>query len=401
MAKRFTSAQWTKIQALFDTSAESFNLPVRRQKSVVIGSFNIREFGDFKGRSQQARLLLKNICERFDLLAIQEVSDDLTGLRDLKKMLGDKYGLVVSDMTGVFPGARGNKERLAFLFRWDRIGRTELASDITYDRTKVAQDLFERRADFARTFREHQAKLTAWDKACVTAKAQGKKKPRKPPLELPHFLTFIRQPHCASFQIEAKGSADPLPFLAVNAHLLWGSNKNERLWEFNALVDWLTIRAKQADRMYVPNIILLGDCNLQFEDIDKKRQEIDDRLKGLNKKYLKSMKAAKVNFPLLSSHPDHGFMRSNARATETYDQIGIFAHDARLPKVEENATAGQGGADAYDYGVFRFTELFSQALYGKGLDFLSDAEKKVIFDNCGFDVSDHLPIWFRVPVPGA
>jgi len=153
--------------------------------------------------------------------------------------------------------------------------------------------------------------------------------------------------------------------------------------------------------MYYLNIVLLGDCNLEFEDFDIKREEVDERLKKLNKETLKGKKAAQVNFPLLTPHPIRGPLRTNVRLKQTYDQIGIFAHDKQWPLHDTNHVAGQKGPDNFDYGVFRFTELFSQALYAKPFIELTKTQSSQLFKQGEFDVSDHLPAWFRLPVPGA
>ena len=402
----FSRAEWNKINRL--EPLEPFGLPERRSKSVVIGTFNIRKLGTVKNRSPQSWTFLAQICKRFDLLAVQEVMDNLEGLRHLHKALGDDYGMVVSDVTGgifnpgdVIRGKRGNSERLAFLFNWKRIRRTELASDISYDRTDIVSNLFQNRVQYSETWERHHHNVGKWEEKCEQAKAGGKRKPQKPPIELPAFLTFIRQPHCASFEVVPRTAAAPFRFLGVNAHLLYGTNRDERRWEFEALIAWLTIRAKNAERMYYPNIVLLGDCNLEFEAFGWTPEKFNADLKKLNTDALKSKKAAKVNFPLLTPHPVHGELRTSARLKQTYDQIGIFAHDKHWPLSEANDTAGQVGPDNFDYGVFKFTELFAQALYGKSFTDLTKSQSVKIIKQCEFDVSDHLPAWFRLPIPGA
>lgn len=280
---QFSNQEWQKISSLFNQSAETFGLPLRRQNSVVIGTFNIRKLGTIKKRTPQSWEFLKNIIARFDLIAIQEIMDDLTGLEHLLSLLGGNYGMVVSDVTGAKPGAGGNAERLGFLFNWKKIERTALASDITFDRSEIAKNLYSNRTAFSNAWRKHTQKLSVWEEKVAENKAQGKKAPSKPPIELPRFVSFIRQPHCVSFRIKARGDADPYEFLVVNAHLLYGDNKQEREWEFRALLEWLTIRAKYIDKLYHPNILLLGDCNLDFDNVPAMRQDIDAFLKSLNK----------------------------------------------------------------------------------------------------------------------
>lgn len=401
MAKNgFTIAEWNKINLLIATSAEKYGLPKRRSKSIVMGTFNLRKLGDIKKRSKQAWNFMQLISERFDLLAIQEVMDNLAGIRELHSRLGNNYGLVVSDVTGVFPGESGNAERLAFLFNWKKIQRSELASDITYDRSIIIQTLLNNHNDFEQTWEKHLKKLVAWKKKAAKNKAESKRAPRKPLIRLPRFLTFIRQPHCVSFRVLAKGTARPYEFLVVNAHLLYGNNKLERKWEFDSLIEWLTVRAKKADRLYHKNMLLMGDCNLEFESTGIKREEVDEQLKLINKTRLKSKKAARVNFPLLTDHPESGRLTTNIRLNQTYDQIALFSHDKRLPTDKANKTAGANGVNGYDYGVFNFSELFAQALYEKSFTELNKIQQKTIIKKSENDISDHMPAWIRLPVPG-
>ena len=275
-SKKFTASEWKKILALAEDSAEEFGLPARRSKSVVLGTFNIRKLGEVKKRSPGAWDFLAFLCRRFDFLAIQEVMDNLEGVRALKERMRPKTGLVISDVTGVFPGDRGNAERLAFLFDWSRVERTELASDITYDRSKVVRTLFDHRADFRASWDDHLRDLGEWEEKAERAESAGKKKPARPKIVLPRFLTFIRQPHCASFRVPGPNGATPYEFLAVNAHLLYGVNERERKWEFDALIEWLTLRAKQAGRTYHKNFLMMGDCNLEFEKAALLRDQIVD-----------------------------------------------------------------------------------------------------------------------------
>ena len=408
MSMHFTNSEWQKINQLFATADESnFGLPTRRNKSVVISTFNIRSLGTVKNRTSQSWSFLTEICSRCDLVAIQEVKDNLAGLRKIKDALGDKFGLVVSDVTGVNYGrGGGSPERLAFLFRWDRISRMELASDISYDRTAVIDSLKEDRLawnKYLRNSNKYDKAQAAYKAAKKHAKANGLPAPPKPTEKLPEppgFLTFIRQPHTAAFEITAKGQAKPIQFMAVNTHLNYGDFPSERAAEFEALIQWLTLRAKRQDRMYYDNMILLGDCNLDFKDANIKRTEIDQLLKDINAKELKNKKAAKVNFPLLDAHPVYGQIRTNARRTQTYDQIGIFIRDQRLPDdmANDNLTLQP---DDYNYGCFNFVDLFAQALFQTPFDQLAKSDWNHIIDRTQWDVSDHMPAWIRLPIPGA
>ena len=286
MAKSFTENQWQKIHALTDSNGEDFGLPERREGSVVLGSFNIRKLGAVAKKSAGAWEMFTRVCGRFDLLAIQEVQDNLEGLTHIKNELGDDYGMVASDITGSFPGKSPPPERLAFLFRWKVVERTEVASDITFDRSEVFGTLYQDRVPFWLSFDEYTTDLADWEIKKAENKAAGKKAPAKPKPHLPAFLTFIRQPACVSFRIPGAAGVKPYEFLAINAHLLFGEFEDERYMEFLALFEWLVTRAKQAKRLYHPNMILLGDLNLDFDDPDTDRDTIDADLKSLNEKHL-------------------------------------------------------------------------------------------------------------------
>ncbi len=400
MAQTFTSAEWTRIHDLFERRGTDFGLPARRDGSVVLGSFNIRKLGKVESKSDEAWRMLAALCEPFDLVAVQEVQDDLSGLRHLKSLLGDDWGVVTSDITGSTPGSSSPAERLAFLFRWNRVERTEVASDISFDRSEVLDTLYSGRLDFWAAFDEFTSKWGAWETETEERKAQGKRPRDKPALHLPRFITFIRQPLCVSFRVPGRTGADPYEFLAVNAHLLYGRYKDERWFEFQALVTWLIERAKRAELMYHPNIILLGDCNFDFENVDRSRDEVDQLIKSINGFQLDDPDAAVVNFPFLDPHPNSGgdVFRTNARLSQTYDQIGLVVHDHRLPTPEANATAGATD-DSYDYGVVNFVDLFSQALHQRNHDELTDAEQRALYKNFEHDLTDHMPIWIRLPVP--
>jgi endonuclease/exonuclease/phosphatase family metal-dependent hydrolase len=91
---------------------------------------------------------------------------------------------------------------------------------------------------------------------------------KKPKFDLPFFLSFIRQPFCVSFKIAGHPGTTPIRFMAVNAHLLFGTPK-ARKKEFQALMEWIICRVKENEKSYYPNFILLGDLNLDFDDPEK------------------------------------------------------------------------------------------------------------------------------------
>ena len=394
-----TANEWQQIQDRFDADAGRFGLPERREGSILMTSFNIRKLGGREKRSDNTWRFLQRVMERFDLVAIQEVQDDLSGVRHLRSLLGDKYGLVASDITGSVPGDPGSPERLAFLFRWDRINRTEIASDITFDRASVINTMYGDRLAFWKRFDEFTTKQADWQTDTEVRKLAGKKPKQAPVIHLPRFVTFIRTPTCASFRIPGPAGAKPYEFLIVNAHLLYGRYKDERRMEFAALMSWLLARAKQRDRMYHDNILLFADLNLDFKKVDKRRDAIETELKKWNKEELNDPDSAEINFPFFNVHDGRtDVFRTNVRLSETYDQIAFISHDDRLPSPEANAVAGTI-ADGFDFGVFNFANFFAEVLGEPPIEGMTTAQRTKFVGKFEHDVSDHMPLWIRLPPP--
>ncbi len=289
MAKQFTSAEWRRIKAKLEADPERYGLPLREYSSVLLGSFNIRKLGSSRNRSPETWEFLAYVCRSFDLLAVQEIMDGLSGLRRLMSPLGPEFSLVVSDQTGVFPGDPGVGERLGFVYRRNAVERMEVASDVTYDRSKVIDSIASHYDAFTKVMAPYARGLASY--------RAGRRKSR-PGLKLPVFLNFMRQPFCVAFRIAGHPGTRPYELMAVNAHLLFGKYITDRRQEFNALADWIMSRVKANSGAYHPNFILFGDLNLDYDDPARDRERIEDRIKSFDGE----LKGANVNFPFLDAH---------------------------------------------------------------------------------------------------
>ena len=213
--------------------------------------------------------------------------------------------------------------------------------------------------------------------------------------DLPVFLSFIRQPFCVAFRIPGHPGTQPYELMAINAHLYFGNYITDRRQEFNALTDWIMSRLRAHSSAYYPNFMLLGDLNLDYDNPATDRARIEQRIKGFNLE----LEGANVNFPFLDVHPQRqDLFRTNARLTETFDQIGLFNRDPRLPTYADNAKMGSAPTGP-DYGVFEFGNLFSEALLGRPYLELSSGERADLVAKFEHKVSDHLPLWVRLPLP--
>ncbi len=391
-AKPFTSEEWKKINETLKEDPAKFGMPERRYGSVVLGAFNIRKLGSTKKRNETTWKFLAHVCAQFDLLAIQEILDDLSGLKHLMELLGPEFGLIISDTTGAFPSKEGLAERLGFVYNLRLVQRTEIATDITYDRTRVLKTLALNREDIVpvmNLYGEYLESIRAWEDG--GKQGPKPKAPSKSKLRMPAFLTFIRQPFCVGFKISGHSGTKPYEFLTVNAHLNYGDPKHDPKQEFYALMDWIVARAGQEGKPYHENFVLLGDLNLDFDDPDADKKRLGEDIKALNNV---TEQGVSVNFPFLDIHPKHNeVFRTNARKTQTYDQIGLFTRDDRLPTHEANETVMGQNLVGPDYGVFNFVDLFQKALS------VPDSGLKDLFGRFEHKVSDHMPLWLRLPLP--
>lgn len=83
--------------------------------TLLIATWNIREFDSPKygSRSKECLFYIAEIISSFDLVAVQEVNENLDALKTVMKILGDWWKFITTDIT---EGTRGNKERITFLY---------------------------------------------------------------------------------------------------------------------------------------------------------------------------------------------------------------------------------------------------------------------------------------------
>jgi hypothetical protein len=95
----------------------------------LIASWNIREFDStkFGARTEESYFYIAEIISHFDLVAVQEVREDLRALDRVQRLLGGWWKRIVTDVT---VGTSGNGERLAYLYDSRKIAFTGLAGEI-------------------------------------------------------------------------------------------------------------------------------------------------------------------------------------------------------------------------------------------------------------------------------
>jgi hypothetical protein len=134
-------------------------LPARTADTVLIGTWNIRAFAGLTaawqtGAHDSPKRNLADVCaiaeivSRFDVVAIQEVRSDLTGLRTLMRRLGSDWEFLVTDVTA---GQRGNGGRLTYVFDRRRLRPSGLVGELVIDEATFGDAATPLRHQFART----------------------------------------------------------------------------------------------------------------------------------------------------------------------------------------------------------------------------------------------------------
>ncbi len=184
-------------------------VPLRSvDENVLIASWNIAQFSNKK--KQRALQYIADICERFDVVAIQEVKTNLEGLAKLQELLPGHYQILVSDPTG-------NNERLAFLYDKRTVISTGLVCEIAFNG----------------------------------------------PIVSPNVFQFQRSPYCASFR------AGRFDFTLVSVHIAEGSKQGAvgldlREREIQELVKFIKHEARRArGSVFDPDFFLVGDFNIE------------------------------------------------------------------------------------------------------------------------------------------
>lgn len=171
---------------------------------VLIASWNIREFDSAKygNRVIDAFYYIAEILSHFDLIAIQEVREDLYALEKVQGLLGSWWKFVVTDVT---EGSGGNGERMAFLYDSRKVTFGGLAGEVVLPPEKVDSEVLQfARTPFVCGFRSGWAKIDL----CTVHIYYGDDKPLDP-----RRLEEIRK--LAAFMAKrAKKAAQPTPAAA-------------------------------------------------------------------------------------------------------------------------------------------------------------------------------------------
>jgi endonuclease/exonuclease/phosphatase family metal-dependent hydrolase len=196
--------------------------PRRTDDNLIVGSWNIRDFGAFHRawtensgspkRNLRGLVLIAEIIQCFDVIALQEVKRNTTALRFLMQhLLGPHWAVILTDVTA---GSKGNAERLAYLYDTRRVTPSGLAGQIVLP----------------------------------------------PTLEGDPVEQFDRTPYMVGFR--AGGER----FTLLTVHIRYGSSPTDRLPELQQFARYtageIRDRVRSGSSTEEPNLVVLGDFNI-------------------------------------------------------------------------------------------------------------------------------------------
>lgn len=116
--------------------------------TLLLATWNLRDFGRKGARGYGERTLeslyyIAAFISAFDLVAVQEVNDDLDLFNTLRGILGRNWDFIATDTS---PGKAGNDERMVFLFDTRKVRFRSIAGEITLLEEELIR-LSEQKAD--------------------------------------------------------------------------------------------------------------------------------------------------------------------------------------------------------------------------------------------------------------
>ena len=199
------------------------NVPPRQTDyNLIVGTWNIRIFSgiypsweenpDSPKRNLRSLALIAEILRRFDVVAIQEVGRDTSGLRVLlDRFLGPNWGVMLSD-TAI--GSGGRTERLAYLYDRRRVIPSGLAGEIVLPPTPAGDPTTQ----------------------------------------------FDRTPYIVGFRTDSQA------FALLTAHIKYGDKPADRIEEIRALARYTAEEIRDrvtGEAAEEANLIVLGDFNIE------------------------------------------------------------------------------------------------------------------------------------------
>ncbi|MHC4176343.1 MAG: endonuclease/exonuclease/phosphatase family protein [Planctomycetota bacterium] len=334
----------------------------KTSESLILGTWNIRNFDDdrfnYGPRMTESLHYIAEIISRFDIVAVQEICEDLAPLDRLMRLLGPQYDYIMTDVT--HSGLGGNKERLGFIYDQDKVKFQGVAGEIVLPEKMLISEAADKKRQFSRT------------------------------------------PFGAEFQ------SGWFKFLFLTVHIYYGSASRNtpqyarRVEEIEAIAKYLAKEAQASDA----NQVLVGDFNIikrgsaGFNALEDNGFTAVYNRKGSNRdqtKFYDQISFRSRRNELILMEPDRKdrvlqFFDSVFRPGDfaTYKPIIKKRLKAKLKKAEEDLAAATSKKKKKDAE----RQIASLTAAGE-----SEASLQEYYDEWRtFQMSDHLPLWVELEI---
>lgn len=306
--------------------------------TLLLATWNLRNLTS-RNRIKESYFYIAEIISAFDIVALQEIGDNLEPTEEVMDILGGSYKYIVTDTT---EGNEGNKERLGFVYDTRKVSFQDIAGEV------------------------------------VLPKAELMKGGRQ----------FARTPFLVAFQ------ARWFKFVLCNVHILFGKSSKERpledrIAEIDAIAKFVVHRAKKrrTGEKKGYNYILLGDFNIVAPNHET-------MLPLKNAGFVIPKELEKPSTPSGVKHYDQ--IAFKPQPDELALGPGILLAHGKVKKEGVNA----GVFDYYksvftneDYSIY--LDYFKERAGGK-----TDSELKNYYKRYWrtYQMSDHLPKWVELQI---
>ncbi len=326
-----------RLLTLKDALEHEEGVPAKNEHTLLLATWNIREFDSpaYGARTIEPLYYIAEIISHFDLVAIQEVREDLQALEKVRDLLGGWWKYIATDVT---EGTRGNRERMAFLYDSRKVKFGDIAGEVVIPPVEI--------------------------------KKKGQKTVFNPSNQL------YRTPFLCGFK------AGWAKFMLCTVHILFGADKADdpqRAGEIQQIADFLASRSKEVTS-WSQNMILLGDFNI-YNPEDVTMQQI------LNADFVipgELQNLPETNTGAKKRHYDQIAFMPKTKQLESTGRAGVFNFFEYVYKDEDETLYIKDMGESYERtskGAVR-----------------SDAQKRKYYRTYWrtFQMSDHLPMWIEL-----
>ena len=403
----------------FSTSKKEQHKNPSKGNTIKLATWNIRKFGGSKkgGRDFEAMYYIAEIIACFDIIAIQEVLADLSGIKKLKVILGPSWEYIASDVTD---GDPGNGERMVFLYNRSHVQFTNIAGELTLKEGAKIRAAFGERIKLENGI---ALKLGKKEQKIYDAKlktdSEGNKI-LKTDLTIPLTDSILQLPEGTSLVLTKKAiveSPEPgkikLPNLVIgkNARLKFPENSfDDSLRQFARTPYIISFQAGWLKLNLCTVHIFYGAAS--GTKLIQRKSEIEQLTKALANKAKKEFKLDDKTFlgvlgdfnivghdhPTMKALESNGFEindklkkipGSNVKRDKFYDQIAFWKPSRNLGYASLDIQAG----NIFDFFEHIYT-MEDKATYEKEEgETLTDKKFKTWRT---YKMSDHLPMWVEL-----